>query len=410
MIASADRSKLFIISAGLVLALLFLYPTAVFLLKAFNGFAWDFSINWTAAIALRQKIPLYHQAELQQIAMQQIDSSMQTLFTGPFKSFISLPTTALLMLPFTFFPFDTAIQLYRACTLLAFLGGITLTSFATTREYRTPTLLIGIACLVLWDSGQFSLTLGQIDGWVVLMLGMILFSVKHQYWRLAGMGIGVATLLKISPVLLLFYCILKRQWTIVFAAVATLSLGLLLCWLPHSGADLQEFVSDVIPILSNGTRHVQNQALGAFLARLTSDNPDLLRFSLTAGYWKFISVGFIAILLLALWRQCSTHLLNATELACVIVLTLLAGPISWDHYCTWAILPAMLLIGSMRTWQSFSITSLLLVPFYFAIPYKNAAIVADQWWWRVFSSGYTLALIALFFAMLLHIQRLQRLR
>ncbi len=60
------------IIAGMLLAFFMVYLAALFWLRAFHGFAWDYSINWTAAMALREGLSLYDGAALHQLAVSQI--------------------------------------------------------------------------------------------------------------------------------------------------------------------------------------------------------------------------------------------------------------------------------------------------------------------------------------------------
>jgi hypothetical protein len=124
------------IIAGMLLAFFMVYLAALFWFRAFHGFAWDYSINWTAAMALREGLSLYDGAALHQLAVSQIGNGAQTLFNGRFTSFVGLPTTAILHLPFSVLPYEVSVVVYRWLALFAMLAAILLTGLALPAALR----------------------------------------------------------------------------------------------------------------------------------------------------------------------------------------------------------------------------------------------------------------------------------
>lgn len=375
-----------------VLGLLFLYSFAHFVFKAFGGFAWDFTINWTAALALHQNIPLYDAPALQTLAVTHIDGGMRQLFNGPFQRYISLPTTAMLLQPFRELPFELAVPLYRSVMVLALVTG---TWLAARSHHNTATplfsLLASLTLLALWQPAITSVQLGQMDGWIVLALGISLWATARNTPWLAGIGIGMAALLKISPAVLLCHCLLRRQWSTVLTGTVTILAGLFLCTLPPSGSDLATFVSQVMPALQQGTAHIQNQSLGAALARLAADSDAVMAFSSTAGLWQW--AGLLPAALVLPWLAWTRRALplHPQELGCCILLALLAGPISWDHYTSWALLPATLLLTSSHTrWLALPAS----LPFLFTLSTTTSSDTAWLTGW-LYSNAYAIGCLLL---------------
>ena len=371
------------IIAGMMLAFFLLYLGVRFYFKAFYGFAWDYSVNWTAALALREDLSLYDRAALQQLAISHIDSGASVLFSGRFTSFVGLPTTAFLHLPFTYMPYEISALCYRLTTLCAMLATILLTGLALPEALRLRAWLTGVLCLLSWRAFSFSVQLGQVDAWVMLCLAAAIFSVSRAWWKRAGVAIGIAVLLKISPGWLLLYCLMKRQWSMVCAAGICITAGLLLSCLPQHGADLWRFFTVVLPSLGDSPLHVQNQALGAFLARLMTVDTQLLSFVTGIGSWKFVGAGVAAMLLLILYRGTDdAPAVKAEDLGAVILLALLAGPLTWDHYLSWAVIPVMLLAARLSIPQILQLLVLLL-PLVFPVQYLKEDVIATNGWWRV---------------------------
>ncbi|HQQ62970.1 MAG TPA: glycosyltransferase family 87 protein [Pseudomonadales bacterium] len=392
----ASKNKQFI--ASTMLAIFFVYSATVFLWKAFHFRPWDYSINWMAAMALRDGKPFYDMAVMRDLAATYIAANSRGIFTGSYNSFIGLPTTAMLHLPFTFLDFEQSVPVYRllclvAMSLAVFLAGLTLPVALRVRSW-----LVGTLFVLWWHAPLFSLQLGQVDAWVMLSLAIALFAISREQWKLAGAGIGIAALLKISPLLLIVYCALKKQWQLVLSALLVCVAGLLLSWLPQHGEALHQFFQTVLPALGDSTRQVQNQSLGAFCARLFTADVNLLDFSKPVGAWKFAGFLCVAAMLLALhWRN---RVLQAGDVAIVILLALLAGPISWDHYLSWAILPVMLFAANLSAdttagrHRRVLLLLLLLLPMFFPVYYVRPELVANNGWWRCVTGLQMLSLLA----------------
>ena len=126
-----DRRRIFTAVFFALLSLLALSRADYFYNQAFGGFAWDFAINRTAAQGWQAGVSLYDRAVLHQLAVEQIaDNNSAKLFNGRFTSFVGLPTTAMLHLPFIATSFENSVLWYRVSALLAMLLSIFLVGCA----------------------------------------------------------------------------------------------------------------------------------------------------------------------------------------------------------------------------------------------------------------------------------------
>lgn len=398
--AEWQQKKSVRIFASILLAFFFLYRAVDFYLKAFHGFAWDYSINWTAALGLLEGLSVYDRQALQQLAVLHIDHGMQTLFTGRFTSFIGLPTTAILHIPFTMLSFEISVQVYRILSLVAMCLSIIVTGLAVPRSMRGRAWLVGLACLLCWNAFSFSLRLGQVDAWVLLCLAVSVLAVSRRWHLAAGVAMGVAALLKISPGWLLLYGLIKRQWLVVVGAAVSLLLGLALSAFPRRGLELVEFFTAVLPVLGDSPLHIQNQSLGAFLARLTTDDVQLTTFIAGTGHWKSVGVIASALLLFSLYRRTDKGAVTAHELAAIIPVALLAGPLTWDHYLCWAVIPVMLLATRVSI-RGLCCLAVLLLPLAFPVVYPGAGAIAEHAWYRTFTGLQSISMIFLSLWMIL---------
>lgn len=371
-------------------ACVFLY----LLIQSYQRMPIDYAINWTASLGLRQGISIYDGSALNVLGVQAVGPAMAQLFGQSFTSYIGLPITAIFLLPLTFLPFSQSLMLYRLGSLLAYIAGAVIVARTLSGRASSIALLTGAVCLGLWQAVVISLQLGQLDGWIVLLLAIAVYAVHTRHFYLTGACIGIAALLKISPGLLLVYCLLKRQWSLLWSAACTMAVGLTLSWLPQQGAELNTFLFEIAPRLSGGSIHVQNQALGAWLARLTAANPQFLVFGIEIGPWRYVGLLVALCLLLLFWWLQRRQALSALEISSVILIALLAGPITWDHYTSWAIIPCILLMAQLQKRGQLTL-AILLVLLALPIPSLHPDVLIIQPWLRVCTGTQTLALLGM---------------
>jgi len=84
-------------------------------------FPHDLAINWTAARGQLAGVSLYDWGGQQRLALAEIGEPTGNYFQSLFTSYISPPTTALLMLPFALLSFPIATGLYRLAIGTAFV-------------------------------------------------------------------------------------------------------------------------------------------------------------------------------------------------------------------------------------------------------------------------------------------------
>jgi len=210
----------------------------------FPQFPDDFAIDWTAAVGWRAGISLYDASALRPLGLRLIDNpEMSRLFLSQFTAYINPPTTALIALPFTACPFAASVVLYRAALALGFAAAVALGGLALPRVARGRGWTVGALAAALLFPVLLSVQLGQVDAWVTLALAGSIWAAGRGRWGLAGGAAGVATLLKISPGLLLAYFVLRGKWPAAVGAGLALTgtLGLsALAGLPGDAAALAE--------------------------------------------------------------------------------------------------------------------------------------------------------------------------
>ncbi|PGH41852.1 Protein of unknown function (DUF2029) [Micromonospora sediminicola] len=154
----------------------------------------------------------------------------------------------------------------------------------------------------------------------------------------AGVGIGLATAVKLTPALFVFYLMLTRQWRAAMIATGT-AVGVTLGTFGVLGAESRAYFTSVLWQTERvgAADMTANQSLAGLLARLydSIETPGLL--------WLAFSVLVLA---LGLSRALSARA-DGDELTAFTLVGLTANvisPISWSHHLVWVI-PAIIVLA-----------------------------------------------------------------
>ncbi|MFJ6199526.1 glycosyltransferase 87 family protein [Micromonospora sp. NPDC092111] len=154
----------------------------------------------------------------------------------------------------------------------------------------------------------------------------------------AGMGIGLATAVKLTPALFIGYLLITRQWRVAATAVGT-TIGVTLGSFALVGTESRAYFGGVLWQTERvgAADMTPNQSLAGLLARLydSIETPGLL--------WLAFSVLVLA---LGLSRAANARA-DGDELTAFTLVGLTANvisPISWTHHLVWVI-PAIIVLA-----------------------------------------------------------------
>jgi alpha-1,2-mannosyltransferase len=154
----------------------------------------------------------------------------------------------------------------------------------------------------------------------------------------AGVGIGLATSVKLTPALFIVYLMVTRQWRAALTAVGT-TMGVTLLTYAVAGRDSRAYFTSVLWQTERvgAADMTPNQSLAGVLARLydSIETPTLL--------WLSFAVLMLA---LGLSRASSAHA-DGDELTAFTLVGLtsnVVSPISWSHHLVWVI-PAIIVLA-----------------------------------------------------------------
>lgn len=253
------------------------------------------------------------------------------------------PFSALLLRPFALLPLGVTVA---AFTILTAIGVVVTTRWLVRpmiERHDLPRLFtVTVAVLLVFtvESTRETITFGQINMLlVVLILADLLFAVP-QGRRWAGVGVGLATALKLFPGIFIVYLLATRRWRAAVVASAAASLATLLA-AAVAPADSWRFWTHELWATDRvgRTDYTGNQSLFGLLSRITApERPSQLP-------WLLLVVAVAAY---GLWR--AARAARAGDALAGLTLTGLVGglvsPITWTHHLYWFIPAVVVLVDA----------------------------------------------------------------
>jgi hypothetical protein len=191
---------------------------------------------------------------------------------------------------------------------LWYLGGLVAMGFAVWLILRGRAESRGeVVELLQWGDYLFvalafapafhSFYVGQINAFILLLLAAVYFLLEKDKQVLAGVVLAVSILLKVAPVLLVFYVAVRKKY-IALLSTAVVVAGLVLLTWPVFGPHLRTYFTTVLPEMSVPKLNPLNQSPHAFFGRIFTRN-DYTAAILDAPYLsRFLALLFSIVLML----------------------------------------------------------------------------------------------------------------
>ncbi|MGH3713843.1 MAG: glycosyltransferase family 87 protein [Micromonosporaceae bacterium] len=260
------------------------------------------------------------------------------------------PFAALLLLPTALLPAAAAgwINLIASMVVLVMISwwlvGPIAERYGWTKWYAVA---LAVPAAAATDPIRETLGYGQVN---LILMGLIVFDLValRAGYKWAGIGIGLAAAIKLTPALFVVYLLVSKQWRAAFTgigtAVAATGVGFAIApsasWLYWTKVlwDTQRVgQTDLTP----------NQSLAGVLARLYDQG--------TTPRLLWLAFGLL-ILAVGISRAVAAHR-EHDELAAFTLVgltTVALSPVSWTHHIVWVVC-AVLLLGDIalhrRSWK-----------------------------------------------------------
>lgn len=253
--------------------------------------------------------------------------------------FTYTPFAALVMLPVGLMPWPVAIVASCAATIVATVLLVSWFVDPIARRYGwVPWYAVGVvvACAVAFDPLRETFLFGQVNMYLVALVGFDLLILTRRGSRFAGVGIGLATALKLTPGVFLIYLLVTGRWRAALTASSAAAGATMV------GAALAPDASRVFwtDALWNTDRvgqadYISNQSLHGAVARLNPLDPSTVLWLLAAAAVLVVWVVRV--------RRAAAVGDEKTGFALTGVVTCLISPITWVHHLVW-VMPALLML------------------------------------------------------------------
>lgn len=257
------------------------------------------------------------------------------------------PFAALVLAPLGVIGFRASVFLFWAGSAAA----VIVTTFwlvkPIAQKHKKPlwfATLLALPLVSTLEPIRETVNFGQINMLLVLLVLTDLLIVAPRWPRLAGIGIGIAAAIKLTPAIFILYLLITRRWRAALTATATAA-GATLLAAAIAWNDSWHFWTAALWETGRvgHTDRIANQSILGMLARLSDPaEPSRLLWlglvALTAGY--------------GLWRARKAALAG-DEVVGLTVTGFVGGlvsPISWPHHLFWFV-PALLVLVDVAAGQ-----------------------------------------------------------
>ncbi|WP_200209294.1 glycosyltransferase family 87 protein [Micromonospora coerulea] len=252
------------------------------------------------------------------------------------------PFAALVMLPMAYLPWPAAItvSVLASVTTSAVLIWWLLDPIARRAGWtRWFALAVALCLAAAFEPMRETVNFGQVNTLLLFLVAVDLLRLLPAGNRWAGVGIGVATAIKLTPGVFIVYLLVTRRWRAAFTAMGASVAATLVAAALFPDAS-REFWTEA---LWNTGRvgelaFVSNQSLRGVVARLDPEQPSTLA-------WLALVLATLAVWA---WRSRAAVAAGdeATGLALTGAMMCLVSPVTWVHHLVWLIPGLILLVDN----------------------------------------------------------------
>ncbi|MER0069953.1 glycosyltransferase 87 family protein [Corynebacterium sp. KPL2850] len=250
-------------------------------------------------------------------------------------------------------------------------------------EFLLPVTAVTWAIVLHFEPVDLNNNYAQIN--IVVMALVIFDLVPRKRFLPQGILVGVAAAIKITPLAMLLYFLVRKEWkqiaTALLSAVVATLLAAAFRWDPFV-----EFFSFKLLEMGSGsdfgvgTEYQSNSSIKGAIQRVYPSAESMEANGLTIGLaWLAASVIVVVLAAWLIKRLCREHLLVDAQLVTALTV-LLISPVSWSHHWVWLTLVIPVFIYRAWSWLStgWAARSLLAVLIAWSVLLLT---VPPKWWW-----------------------------
>lgn len=276
------------------------------------------------------------------------------------------PFAGLVLAPLGVLPVHVSYVLITVGTL----GAVGITTWWLTAKFPSPWYAFGLAVplVLVIEPIRTNLSFGQINMLLValIMADLLVGLPRGRKW--AGVGIGLAAAIKLTPALFIIYLLLSRRTRAAVTGAATAAGATVLAAVIAPTATRDYWLTYLWDTSRVGrTDYTANQSINGLLSRLFSpENPP-------NTLWVGLALTFAVV---GLWRA-TLAARNGDEITGIALTGLTAGlisPITWVHHLYWFVPAITALVIPALAAPTFRRTRLILAA---AVAYAICLVGVD---------------------------------
>ena len=181
------------------------------------------------------------------------------------------PTSLIFFLGLTIFPKTITLFVFVLFSIASLLITVwLLTQILFIRSKKLYAFLLFSICFIQYFPTKFTLTLGQINLMILLLVTAVYYLFRKNKELLSGFILGIATVIKIFPIFLIFFFIKEKKWKTIISFTSTLLCCLLLTVLLFKPVLVYSYFGLIGKnlFLNAGDISYFDQSLNSFLLRL----------------------------------------------------------------------------------------------------------------------------------------------
>ncbi|WP_408933894.1 glycosyltransferase family 87 protein [Corynebacterium marquesiae] len=250
-------------------------------------------------------------------------------------------------------------------------------------EFLLPITAITWAIALRFEPVDLNNGFAQIN--IVVMALVILDLVPRKRFLPQGILIGLAAAIKITPLAMLLYFLVRKEWKQIATAFLSAVTATLLAAAFRWDAFVEFFSSKLLDMGSGGdfgvgTDYQSNSSIKGAIQRMYSSSEAMDANGLAINIaWIAASLVVIAFAAWLIKRLCEEHLLVDAQMVTALTL-LLISPVSWSHHWVWLTLIIPVFLYRALSWLStgWAAGSLLTILVAWA---AMLLTVPPKWWW-----------------------------
>lgn len=304
---------------------------------------------WAGVVAVIARVGMTHSLDLQ--VYRQAASNMLhggATYTATFADhlYFTYPPFALLFFsPLARLPMHAAVWVWDLCNVLSLAVALSVlvrrcVSVSRPRAAIVGALVAGASCLA-FEPLRNSLLDGQVN---LILIGAIVVDVFVVPPRARGVLIGLASAVKLTPLVFVVYLLLAKERTAAVRACAAFAVATAAAWLvlPRDSS-MFWFHQAFSPGHKGGTMSDWNQSWWGFVGRLPASDA-----SVRTALWLAASAATFCIGAYVTRRYLDQGR-RPEALFAIAITGLLVSPVSWTHHWSWiAMIPVLLLARGQR--------------------------------------------------------------